>query len=481
MKLQWKIVLSVLLVGLVTAVFVNTLLYNHLYYKNLSDAKKDARQTASLIRTALLNVMISTSGDYQEISRVIKDIQNEHFMTFRMVKSEHVKKQHGARPGEDAQDNMEKQALNSGKIIESMDGNFQLKIIYPFVTDERCGQCHMDMDDKPVGIGVVNGAAVLGFDLSPQMEESRSIIFFTLGVLSLGAFLFLIIILFVINRTFTRPVMIIAEAIRSLKNEKFDIILPDVDTQEIQIMADVVRDAAEDLSRRLDEREKIISKERSRAMEIEKFVRGRASSLGLDVESEIPEIMGRLTTAVDEVKKKNLLNRAFSYVDEERSVITLPSDPDLIPAISAYLSSLVEASIGPAKAGSLELTLDEALSNAVYHGNLEVPSQIKSEDFAGFYELARKRQRELPFAKRKVLVNFNYNRDLLVVRVCDEGAGFDWKKYMTVSVDGSDLPHGRGLILMQALSSRIEFNELGNEVTLSFNIDQIKLGAGAGD
>jgi anti-sigma regulatory factor (Ser/Thr protein kinase)/HAMP domain-containing protein len=293
-----------------------------------------------------------------------------------------------------------------------------------------------------------------------------------MAILSVGGGIFLAVILYVINRTFTVPVMQIAEAIKDLKNEKYDVTLPEVTTQEIMIMAGAVREAAVDLSKKVEEREKIIAWERARAMEIEKFVRGRASSLGLEVETAIPEIMGRLTTAVDEVKKKNLVNRAVQFVDEEKSVITIPSDPDLIPAVSAYLSSLVEGNIGPARAGSLELTLDEAISNAVYHGNLDVPSHIKTDDFDLFYELARQRQRELPYSQRKVMVQFHYTRDSLMVRVRDEGAGFNWKKYTAAAAEASDLPHGRGLILMQALSSKVDFNELGNEVTLYFGMDQ---------
>ena len=471
MKLQWKIALSVALAGLVASILINTVLYNHLYHTSLFDAKQEARRTASLIRTALLNVMISTGGDYQEIERVIKDIQNEHFMSFRMVKSSHVIKQHGMRPGERAENFLEEQALQTGKIIEGMDDGYNLRIIYPFLTDERCGRCHVDSKGEPVGIGVVNGAAVLSFDLSQRMEEDRSIIIYILGVLTLGALVFLGVVLVVLDRTLTKPVMQIADAIRDIKNEKTDIILPDVNTLELRIMAQVVRDAAVDLGKRREEREKLISRERTRAMEIEKFVRGRATSLGLDVESEIPEIMGRLTSAVDEVKKKNLISRALAFVSEEKSVITIPSEPDLIPAVSAYIAGMVEGTIGSAKAGSLELTLDEALSNAIYHGNLEVSSHIKTEDFDKFYELARLRQTMLPYSDRKVTITFHYNRESLTVRLRDEGEGFDWKEFMADSSISDDLPHGRGLVLMQALSSRLEFNEAGNEVTLHFNVD----------
>ncbi|MDH5510455.1 MAG: ATP-binding protein, partial [Nitrospinota bacterium] len=305
----------------------------------------------------------------------------------------------------------------------------------------------------------------------PEREEGRSLILYILAVMTVGGFLFLMVILIVIDRTLTMPVMKIADAINEIKNENYIITLPEVDTHEINIMAEVVREAAVDLSKRRDEREKVISMERSRAMEIEKFVRGRASSLGLDVESEIPEIMGRLTSAVDEVKKKNMVNRALPYVHEERSVMTIPSDPNLIPAVSAYIAGLVERTIGPAKAGSLELTLDEALSNAIYHGNLEVPSQIKTEDFDKFYELARARQEEMPYCERMVSICFNHDQDSLKVRVTDEGEGFDWKGLMTSSPESNDLPHGRGLVLMQALSSRLEFNNQGNEVTLHFNVE----------
>lgn len=471
MKIQGKIAIIVAVFGFFIILIVNIFLYTFLRDKDLSEIKQNARQTALLIRSALLNTMIRT-GDYDEIANVIGEMQKGHDFEFRMVRSEHVIKQHGVKRDETPKDDLERRVLKTGEIIENMDADSIFRIIFPFITDERCAKCHLGMDDQPVPPGIVNGAAVIRFDLSEQHKETYRIIIKLLFLMTILTILLFIAFSIVVNRAVTRPIKKIASAIAGLQNEQYDIDLPRYNTFEFWIMAREVKKTAMALAKRKRERDTAEEAERGRASEIEQFIRSRAPTLGLAADTGISDIVGRLSHAVDEAQKSKLISIAAKYVEREHTRLLLPSDPDLIPAVSVYLLSVVEANPESAKRVSVELAIDEALSNAIYHGNLEVPSHLKVEDFDKFYEIAFKRKYEEPYASRKVEVKYELDRKGLKVVVRDKGAGFDWRKSREKDGAGADdRPHGRGLIIMRAFSSQMDFNEAGNEVTLIFDFN----------
>lgn len=91
----------------------------------------------------------------------------------------------------------------------------------------------------------------------------------------------------------------------------------------------------------------------------------------------------------------------------------------------------------------LKLVLYELLSNAVIHGN--------REDI-----------------NKKVVINAQIDGVLLLITVTDEGNGFDWQKIMNMkrNMGDTDSISGRGLPLYKAYGYIMEFNEVGNCITL---------------
>ena len=113
------------------------------------------------------------------------------------------------------------------------------------------------------------------------------------------------------------------------------------------------------------------------------------------------------------------------------------------------------------------LALEEALLNALYHGNLEVSSTLKELPDNSFYELATRRQNEHPYTTRRIVVTSHTTADESCFVICDGGQGFD----ITTLPDPTDpenltRPSGRGVMLMHAFMDDVRFNERGNEVTL---------------
>jgi len=115
----------------------------------------------------------------------------------------------------------------------------------------------------------------------------------------------------------------------------------------------------------------------------------------------------------------------------------------------------------------IAVALNEALVNAIFHGNLELTSQLLEEDETAFAQLAELRPREGAFAGRRVHLTARETRSEVTYVIRDEGAGFD----PTTLPDPTD-PHnldrrtGRGLFLIRTFMDEVRHNATGNELTM---------------
>ncbi len=112
------------------------------------------------------------------------------------------------------------------------------------------------------------------------------------------------------------------------------------------------------------------------------------------------------------------------------------------------------------------VALEEALVNALYHGNLGIGSELQGEH-AAYCELISRRCREPPYADRRICVDATLTRQDAVFVIRDEGAGFDPSKLPDPN-DPANLERtcGRGILLMRAFMDEVIFNDAGNAVTL---------------
>lgn len=91
---------------------------------------------------------------------------------------------------------------------------------------------------------------------------------------------------------------------------------------------------------------------------------------------------------------------------------------------------------------AIHMALEESISNAIRHGNKEDP-------------------------QKRVAVECELSSVRFWIRVCDEGPGFDPKAVPDCcDPDRLEVPGGRGLALMQAYMSRMEYNDRGNCLTM---------------
>ncbi len=160
----------------------------------------------------------------------------------------------------------------------------------------------------------------------------------------------------------------------------------------------------------------------------------------------------------------------------ERTVLTdfhfeLENDPELIEPLVALVQQMIAGMGICDPAGRLQagVALEQAILNAMYHGNLELTSdQLReSEQKAaeGVPSLLHQRLAAAPFKDRKVLVRALVTRDEARFVVRDQGPGFDVQNNLNIQL-GDDDQAGRGLVLMWGLMDKVIYNKKGNEVTL---------------
>jgi anti-sigma regulatory factor (Ser/Thr protein kinase) len=113
------------------------------------------------------------------------------------------------------------------------------------------------------------------------------------------------------------------------------------------------------------------------------------------------------------------------------------------------------------------IALDEALLNAHYHGNLEIPSSLREQNQQEYFELASRRCDEPPYRDRRIHIRCRLSRHETVYVVRDEGPGFD-ASCLPDPTDPANLdrPCGRGVMLMRTFMDQVIYNDTGNEVTL---------------
>lgn len=118
------------------------------------------------------------------------------------------------------------------------------------------------------------------------------------------------------------------------------------------------------------------------------------------------------------------------------------------------------------------IALEEALLNAMYHGNLELSSDMIRDDSSQLLRqdgqsIVEQRRTAAPYGDRRVHVHAEFTNKMARFVVRDEGPGFD-PGGIPDPTDPENLEResGRGLLLMRSFMDSVSYNPTGNEVTL---------------
>jgi CheY-like chemotaxis protein len=161
--------------------------------------------------------------------------------------------------------------------------------------------------------------------------------------------------------------------------------------------------------------------------------------------------------------------RLIECLAKTEAQFILDNDPALIPPLLGYLQDNLSRLKICDEIGRIRVSvaLQEALTNAIQHGNLEVSSVLREKDDRAYYALAEERRRKPPYSARRIYVTMRESSVEAVYTVRDEGPGFD-PSQLPDPTDPSNLERvsGRGLLLIRTFMDEVYHNEKGNEITM---------------
>jgi len=139
------------------------------------------------------------------------------------------------------------------------------------------------------------------------------------------------------------------------------------------------------------------------------------------------------------------------------SAFLLENDPNLIASLLELVQEELDGlelfdRMGRIRVG---IALQEALTNALFHGNLEVSSNLRQEDERLFFNEAEARRWREPYTSRRIRVIVRIDHHTATFIIGDEGPGFDTSQFDR-PVDYEDLVRigGRGLLLIRTFWTR---------------------------
>lgn len=152
----------------------------------------------------------------------------------------------------------------------------------------------------------------------------------------------------------------------------------------------------------------------------------------------------------------------------------MPNDPTLIAPL---VGLLMQVGSGMKLMSSLELTrlaiaIEQAVLNAMLHGNLELQRDESPNSHAAIHEgmttpAMDAKRKDPKYTDRKVRVEAIASDQAIRVVIRDQGKGFDTSRLPSAGDPKLLLEKGgRGLTLMTSFVDQLFFNDEGNEVTL---------------
>lgn len=147
----------------------------------------------------------------------------------------------------------------------------------------------------------------------------------------------------------------------------------------------------------------------------------------------------------------------------------LPNDHAMITPVIAHIDGHLRRMncCGESDRMRVGVALREALVNAIYHGNLEVGSDLRESDTDAFLELGRQRAALSPYRDRRIhfVVTVDESGARFVIE--DDGPGFD-PDSLPDPFDPENMakPSGRGILLIRTFMDEVQFNPKGNAITM---------------
>jgi CheY-like chemotaxis protein/anti-sigma regulatory factor (Ser/Thr protein kinase) len=205
----------------------------------------------------------------------------------------------------------------------------------------------------------------------------------------------------------------------------------------------------------------------SEEIAVQALQRGAASYIPKRIlETDIASTLHNVLAVVQAGRDQARLMECLTHTEMR---FVLDNNTALVPALIGHLDQQIRC-IQRSDTNELMrvgVALHEAILNAIYHGNLEVSSELRQESEKHFHQIVNERRRQPPYRDRRVHVRATLGRDQTVYVVQDEGPGFD-PRALPDPADPANLDRigGRGLMLIRTFMDQVKHNATGNEITM---------------
>lgn len=159
----------------------------------------------------------------------------------------------------------------------------------------------------------------------------------------------------------------------------------------------------------------------------------------------------------------------MDHLTEERFELILENERRHLPAlVDLIVGRCLQFELcSHARAPRIGVAIEEAVVNAMIHGNLEVSSELREESYELYDRMVAQRMQMSPYRERRLTVRVHLTRQQCHVSICDEGPGFD-QEQLRDPTDPENVARvsGRGILLMRTFLDGVSYNDRGNRVTL---------------
>jgi Histidine kinase-like ATPase domain len=185
--------------------------------------------------------------------------------------------------------------------------------------------------------------------------------------------------------------------------------------------------------------------------------------------ADLGRYLAQTLDRVLELSRTERRQRLVGYLCQTESSFSLENDPELIAPLVAHLQEGAARLEGMDETTRMQLgvALHEALLNAMYHGNLEISSDLRESGESAFLAAAEQRRRCWPHRDRRVHVKATMTPSEVVFVIRDEGPGFNPDAIPDPTAPANlSKASGRGILLMRTFVDDMHYNATGNELTL---------------
>lgn len=158
------------------------------------------------------------------------------------------------------------------------------------------------------------------------------------------------------------------------------------------------------------------------------------------------------------------------YVIQNRCRFEIESELEQIWSLVNFVRKRLHATdhFSPARVQAMTTAVRESLLNAHFHGNFEANSRPLELPRNEYIALAAKRKDRQPYVDRRIRLLMSLEPDRISFQIGDDGPGFDHSLVATLKGAPEErFPNGNGIRQLRTSVESVQWNDSGNEVTLT--------------